>query len=183
MDFDVYKDALGRHESTDNYEKVNKYNYLGRYQFGSRDLQSLGMVKKETTQAGLNKDSNWLVGSKKEFLSSPEMQDEALRKATERNYAYLTKKGIIDEDTSPDEMVKLLTGAHLVGGFGLLKSLRGEDVRDANKMSPAVWGEKVRQSYLGMLPKQEAMPAAMPEQGSFETFQNMLLGNPLGTAP
>ena len=80
-------------------------------------------------------------------------------------------------------MVKLLTGAHLVGGFGLLKSLRGEDVRDANKMSPAVWGEKVRQSYLGMLPKQEAMPAAMPEQGSFETFQNMLLGNPLGTAP
>ena len=56
MDFDVYKDALGRHESTDNYEKVNKYNYLGRYQFGSRDLQSLGMVKKGTTQAGLNKD-------------------------------------------------------------------------------------------------------------------------------
>lgn len=182
MNFDLYKDALGQHESTDNYSKVNKYNYLGRYQFGARDLQALGMVKKGTTQAGLNKDSNWLVGNKKEFLSSPEMQDEALRKATERNYSYLTKKGIINDDTSPDEQVKLLTGAHLVGGWGLIKSLRGEDVRDANRMSPDVWGEKVRQSYLEMLPKQ-ASPMPMPEEPSFENFQNMLLGNPLGTTP
>lgn len=57
--FIEFKEALAERESAVNYEAVNSYGYLGKYQFGKAALKSIG------------------INSTKEFLNNPEMQEKA----------------------------------------------------------------------------------------------------------
>ena len=40
--FSAFKYAIGYKESTNNYKAVNRFGYLGRYQFGKIALQDIG---------------------------------------------------------------------------------------------------------------------------------------------
>ena len=51
---DMFLDAIGHRESSNRYDVVNGWGYMGKYQFGKRTLKALGYDV-----------------SKKEFLSSP----------------------------------------------------------------------------------------------------------------
>ena len=57
----MFLDAIGHRESSNRYTVVNKWGYMGKYQFGKRTLKSLGYDV-----------------SRKEFLNSPHLQEMAM---------------------------------------------------------------------------------------------------------
>ena len=59
--------AIGFKESGNRYDIVNRFGYMGKYQFGKRTLRGLGFKM-----------------SREEFLNSPETQEKAM-------YVYLNK--------------------------------------------------------------------------------------------
>lgn len=116
----LFLDDIGFRESSNRYDVVNQYGYMGKYQFGIKTLESLGI---ETT--------------KKEFLSSPDLQEEAmitLLKSNQHNLRRQIKKydgklvnGILVTESG------LLAAAHLGGPGSVKKWLRsGEDFKDGN---------------------------------------------------
>ena len=58
---EMFLDAIGHRESSNRYTVVNKWGYMGKYQFGKRTLKSLGYDV-----------------SRKEFLNSPHLQEMAM---------------------------------------------------------------------------------------------------------
>ena len=116
----LFLNDIGFRESSNRYDVVNQYGYMGKYQFGIKTLESLGI---DTT--------------KKEFLSSPDLQEEAmitLLKSNQHNLRRQIKKydgklvnGILVTESG------LLAAAHLGGPGSVKKWLRsGEDFRDGN---------------------------------------------------
>ena len=116
----LFLNDIGFRESSNRYDVVNQYGYLGKYQFGIKTLKSIGI---ETT--------------KKEFLSSPDLQEEAmitLLKSNQHNLRRQIKKyegklvnGILVTESG------LLAAAHLGGPGSVKKWLRsGVDFKDGN---------------------------------------------------
>lgn len=116
----LFLNDIGFRESSNRYDIVNQYGYMGKYQFGIKTLKSIGI---ETT--------------KKEFLSSPDLQEEAmitLLKSNQHNLRRQIKKydgklvnGILVTESG------LLAAAHLGGPGSVKKWLRsGEDFKDGN---------------------------------------------------
>ena len=116
----LFLDDIGFRESSNRYDVVNQYGYMGKYQFGIKTLKSLGI---NTT--------------KKEFLSSPDLQEKAmitLLKSNQHNLRRQIKKydgklvnGILVTESG------LLAAAHLGGPGSVKKWLRsGEDFKDGN---------------------------------------------------
>lgn len=111
---------IGYYESSNDYSKVNRWGYMGKYQFHQETLRALDIDV-----------------SKKKFLSSPTLQEEAMRKLltdnkrTLRRYirkydgkvvhgVYVTESGI-------------LAAAHLGGAGNVINWFRkGEDFKDGN---------------------------------------------------
>lgn len=122
-DHSSFLEKIGHYESTNDYSKVNRLGYMGKYQFHQETLRAL--------------DINV---SKKKFLSSPTLQEEAMtklltdNKKTLRRYirkydgevvhgVYITESGI-------------LAAAHLGGAGNVINWFRkGEDFKDANGTS------------------------------------------------
>ena len=112
---------LGFRESSNNYKIVNQYGYLGKYQFGRKTLNSIGMENI----------------SNRKFLSSPELQEEAMQRLMISNYKslrrYINKyegkivHGILITKSG------ILAAAHLGGAGNVRKWFRrGEVFKDAN---------------------------------------------------
>jgi hypothetical protein len=72
---DQFLDAIGFRESGNRYNIVNKYGYMGKYQFGRSTLRGLGF---KVTQD--------------EFLNSPYIQEKAMQSLLEHNYKKLKKQ-------------------------------------------------------------------------------------------
>jgi len=104
--------AIGRRESSNRYDIINRYGYMGKYQFGRKTLNTIGFKN--------------ISNSK--FISSPRIQEAAmitllrvnkknLRRQIKRhvgtvvNGVYITESG-------------LLAGAHLAGAGNVKKWLR-----------------------------------------------------------
>ena len=66
--------AIGFKESGNRYDIVNRFGYMGKYQFGKRTLRGLGFKMSED-----------------EFLNSPKIQEEAMYKLLQSNKKYLQK--------------------------------------------------------------------------------------------
>jgi len=116
----LFLNDIGFRESSNRYNVVNQYGYMGKYQFGIKTLRQIGI---ETTR--------------KEFLSSPDLQEEAmitLLKANKHNLRRQIKKyegklvnGILVTESG------LLAAAHLGGPGSVKKWLRsGVDFKDGN---------------------------------------------------
>ena len=119
-DHNSFLRSIGNFESGNRYGIVNRWGYMGRYQFHSSTLKSLGI---KTTR--------------KEFLSSPTLQEQAMKKLlisnkrTLRRYirkynnkvvhgVYVTESG-------------LLAAAHLGGAGSVIKWFKnGVDFKDGN---------------------------------------------------
>jgi hypothetical protein len=128
----------------------------------------------------LNNPKNWIVGSKREFLNTPELQDKAMMSYTEKNYGYAQKYGLLDENTPPEETAGILAGVHLVGAKGYKSSLQGKDVKDANKMRPQQYYDNVLNGYRSMLGRNVPMPMQVAQE---DIFQSTIDEPTLGYAP
>ncbi len=122
-DYYAFLDALGHQESGNRYDIVNRFGYMGRYQFGKATLRTIKVkVDKET------------------FLNNPQIQDYAMLKLLCYNKNKLQKyidnfegqeiNGILVTESG------LLAAAHLGGQGSVKKWFRTGKVRkDGNGVS------------------------------------------------
>lgn len=118
-DTNEFLEDIGFSESSNRYHIVNKYGYLGKYQFSYRTLKGLGYDI-----------------SKKEFLSNPQIQDEAMVKLLKHNKRIL-ENYISEWDGKIVNGVEItesgiLAAAHLAGATGVKRFLnKGINKKDA----------------------------------------------------
>ncbi len=101
-----YKEAIAFKESQGKYKKINSLGYLGKYQFGTETLKTVG------------------VDNSRQFLNSPKMQEQAFIALVAKNKSEL--KEVIERYEG--QMVSgilvtesgILAAAHL-GGVGSVK--------------------------------------------------------------
>jgi len=132
----TFLNDLGYRESTNRYDVVNQYGYMGKYQFGKSTLKGLGYNV-----------------SKEEFLSSPDLQEEAIRKLLKANKKVLRRQikkfdgklvnGILVTESG------LLAAAHLVGPGSVKKWVRnGKVYKDGNGVTLVNYITKFNGYYL-----------------------------------
>ena len=116
-----FLNAVGHRESTNNYKAVNQFGYLGKYQFGRKTLNAIGL------------DSV----SNREFLANPNIQEEAMSILLKKNrhtlrreirkYVGDTVNGIYITESG------ILAAAHLAGAGNVKKFFRrGYEFKDGN---------------------------------------------------
>ena len=117
---DTFLDAIGMRESSNRYDVVNGWGYMGKYQFGKRTLKALGYNV-----------------SRKEFLNSPFLQEKAMLDLLHHNRKIL--KSYIDYWDGRTIQGKritesgILAAAHLAGPGNVKKFLReGKEFKDGN---------------------------------------------------
>jgi hypothetical protein len=131
-----YTDALAQSESSNNYQAVNQFGYLGKYQFGSMALQDTGFQDAEgnwTGRAGIN--------SAEDFLNNPAVQEAAQQEFMGKQDSYLQSNGAtqyigttIQDVTITKEGLR--AAAHLVGASKVKEMLEtGTIPTDANGTS------------------------------------------------
>ena len=120
-DHNKFLDEVGFRESSNNYKAVNQFGYLGKYQFGRKTLNAIGFEDV----------SNY------EFLSNPEIQEEAMLVLLQKNkhtlrreikkYVGKTVNGIYITESG------ILAAAHLGGAGNVRKFFRkGYEFKDGN---------------------------------------------------
>lgn len=101
-DLEYFINTLGFLESTNDYNQINSWGYLGKYQFSKKTLNGLGYNI-----------------STEEFLNSPQIQDSALVDLLKHNKKILNKLIIKYEQKSINNIhvseAGILAAAHLVG--------------------------------------------------------------------
>ena len=119
-DHSAFLEAIGHFESGNRYHIVNRFGYMGKYQFGRTTLESLDINVTRRT-----------------FLNSPDLQEEAMDRLLTQNFkslrryilkyegkyvhgVYITKSGV-------------LAAAHLAGAGNVRKFFRkGHEFKDGN---------------------------------------------------
>lgn len=112
---------IGHRESSNRYKVVNRYGYLGKYQFSRKTLNDIGFKHI----------------SNREFLATPQIQEEAMRILLEKNKHTLRHQikkydgkivnGVLVTESG------ILAAAHLAGAGNVKKWFRkGEDFKDGN---------------------------------------------------
>tara|TARA_R110002074_G_scaffold319850_1_gene490182 strand:+ start:478 stop:1077 length:600 start_codon:yes stop_codon:yes gene_type:complete len=120
FELEHFLNAIGHRESTNRYDVVNKWGYMGRYQFGKSTLKGLGYDV-----------------SKNEFLSNPELQEEAMLSLLKHNKEKLQKYiDVFDGKTINGIYITesgILAAAHLGGQGSVRRYFRnGKVFRDGN---------------------------------------------------
>lgn len=122
-DHHSFLNKIGHYESSNDYTKVNRLGYMGKYQFHRETLELIGI---KTTR--------------KKFLSSPTLQEEAMTRLLTENKKTLRKfirkyDGKVLHGVYVTES-GLLAAAHLGGAGSVIDWIRkGEDFQDANGTS------------------------------------------------
>jgi len=117
---DTFLDAIGMRESSNRYDVVNGWGYMGKYQFGKRTLKALGYDV-----------------SRKEFLNSPYLQEKAMLDLLHHNRKILkTYIEYWDGKTIHGKRITesgILAAAHLAGPGNVKKFFRnGVEFKDGN---------------------------------------------------
>lgn len=119
-DHSSFLTKIGHYESSNDYSKVNRFGYMGKYQFGKETLQALDIEV-----------------SKKKFLSSPVLQEQAMDKLLKSNHKNLRRfikkyDGKVLHGVYVTES-GILAAAHLGGAGSVRQWFRnGEDFKDGN---------------------------------------------------
>jgi len=116
-----FLDDIGFRESSNNYKAVNQFGYLGKYQFGRKTLNAIGF----------DEISNY------EFLSNPEIQEEAMLVLLQKNKHTLRReiKKYVGETINGIYITEsgILAAAHLGGAGNVRKFFRkGHEFEDGN---------------------------------------------------
>ena len=121
-----FMQAIKQRESSGDYTKVNKYGYLGAYQFGAARLQDMGVVKPGTKNKDLDRPEVWTgkygFTDKQAFLNN-EMGQEKLARD---HFAALSKQ-LAPTATDVRDLYGKVAAAHLLG----VKGSRNLDKTDA----------------------------------------------------
>ena len=120
---DAFLDKLGNFESGNDYKKVNRLGYMGRYQFGRQALKQVD-----------------LDISRREFLNNPELQELAMERLMQHNNSTLERfiKKYNGKTLHGIKVTRsgVLAAAHLGGATNVKKWFRsGKDFKDANGTS------------------------------------------------
>ena len=120
-DHNKFLDEVGFRESSNNYKAVNQFGYLGKYQFGRKTLNAIGFEDV----------SNY------EFLSNPEIQEEAMLVLLQKNKHTLRReiKKYVGETVNGIYITEsgILAAAHLGGAGNVRKFFRkGYEFKDGN---------------------------------------------------
>jgi len=120
---DAFLDKLGNFESGNDYKKVNRLGYMGRYQFGRQALKQVD-----------------LDISRREFLNNPELQELAMERLMQHNNSTLERfiKKYNGKTLHGIKVTRsgVLAAAHLGGATNVKKWFRsGKDFKDANATS------------------------------------------------
>lgn len=113
---ELFLNSLGKYESNNDYTKVNKWGYLGKYQFSKRTLRGLGYkVKPEV------------------FLNNPQLQEQAVMDLLIDNKRVM-KKHIIKYTGKTINNIKItesgiLAATHLVGPRAVKRYLKSNGKR------------------------------------------------------
>ena len=131
LPFTDYINALGFMESSNNYQAVNPYNYLGRFQFGPLALQDIGYKDKNGNWTKVANDLG--IYSNQDFLNSPRVQDKAMNMFLNKNWGYLSNSGLLKYvGISMNGIIitesGLVAAAHLVGIGKLQNALKKGDL-------------------------------------------------------
>ena len=119
-DFNGFKESLGFKESSGRYNRINKFGFMGKYQF---NLNTLKMYK---------------IKDSKNFIDSPQLQERVFLINVQRNKWILRKDikwfvGTIINGTKISES-GIIAAAHLAGPGNVKKYLRSngkDDKKDA----------------------------------------------------
>ena len=117
---EMFLNAIGHRESTNRYDVVNKWGYMGKYQFGKKTLKNLGYEI-----------------SKEEFLNSPHIQEKAMLDLLEHNKNILQSyidywDGKLINGVEITES-GILAAAHLAGPGNVKKYFqKGKNFKDGN---------------------------------------------------
>jgi soluble lytic murein transglycosylase-like protein len=133
---DTFLYDMAVRESSNRYDVVNQYGYMGAYQFGSQTLKNLGYKV-----------------TRKEFLSNPALQEEAMLKLLKANKHTLRRQikrydgklvnGVLVTESG------LLAAAHLVGAGSVRKWVRnGKEFKDGNGVTLVSYLKKFNGYYL-----------------------------------
>jgi|TARA_R110002167_G_scaffold63515_2_gene179330 hypothetical protein len=133
---DTFLYDMAVRESSNRYDVVNQYGYMGAYQFGSKTLKDLGYNV-----------------TRKEFLSNPALQEEAMLKLLKANKHTLRRQikkfdgklvnGVLVTESG------LLAAAHLVGAGSVRKWVRnGKEFKDGNGVTLVSYLKKFNGYYL-----------------------------------
>lgn len=126
---------LRQRESGGNYGIRNSLGFSGAYQFGAPALETVGYLKPGAGKLGnkaLSDPNNWTIpGGLQGFLGNKELQDTAFKKLAGANEKTLRKMGVINKNTTPEQINAYLAAAHLAGPGGVKALISGKDRRDA----------------------------------------------------
>lgn len=113
-----FREAVGFKESRNRYHIVNKFGYMGKYQFGKSTLKRLRIYNVEN------------------FLKSPEQQEKAFKALCSLNKHILRKdiKRSVGKKINGIEITEsgILAAAHLSGAGNVKKFLRSNGTEDFN---------------------------------------------------
>ena len=117
---DMFLEAIGYRESSNRYDVVNGWGYMGKYQFGRKTLKNLGYDV-----------------TRKEFLNSPVLQEKAMldllnhNKKILNNYIEYWDGKKINGNVITESGI--LAAAHLAGPGNVKRFLKkGEEFKDGN---------------------------------------------------
>lgn len=144
-DYQDFLDALAMRESSDNYGKVNRYGYMGRYQMGRGALEDAGFRYEGGGWTPLA--NSYGIYSEDDFLQSPAGQDAAVQAFHKKVCDYIRHYELdqyIGSDYCGVTVTRsgLLAACHLVGVGGMIDGLKsGEHSYDGNHTSAAEYME------------------------------------------
>jgi hypothetical protein len=109
----TFLDAIGFRESSNNYKVVNRFGYLGKYQFGRKTLNAIGFKNV----------------SNREFLANPSIQEKAMLTLLKQNKHTLLRKEIAKYSGKVINGIYItesgiLAAAHLAGAGNVKKFFR-----------------------------------------------------------
>lgn len=120
--------ALAYRESDNNPRKINKFGYIGKYQFGEEALVTLGYYHKDNTRKNDWK-GQWTgkdgVFSKEDFLNNSFVQDKAAKELSLLNWETARNNKLhyyIGQKISGITITKagIIAGMHLKGGKSVI---------------------------------------------------------------
>lgn len=149
--FEAFAERMRDREGGGRYDAVNRFGYLGAYQFGMARLCDLGLAERIPGTAGYGNDAfRWVSGwSRERFLGDHAAQDSAFRRHVSWHLAHVEQRGLdcfVGEQLSAllggaldpaDDCVVSMSGIaavchlHGYGGFRALM-MECKDLADAN---------------------------------------------------
>lgn len=134
--YDDFLESLALRESSGDYDVVNQFGYLGRYQLGGMALQDAGFLDEAGNWTELANSHG--VYSEEDFLGNPKAQEKAIRTYHTKLCSYIKSYGLDEYLGKQYCGVKitqsgLLAACHLVGVKAMSRALAtGEIVCDGN---------------------------------------------------